>query len=270
MGTYLDQILNFHREEAVNDPRPLDGLLDLARSVDKPRDFVTPLVESSLEELSLITEIKRRSPLKGDLEIDLNPADLANEYTEGGARCLSVLTDNNFFHGSLSDLRVARSFTELPVLRKDFTVDVRDVCDARIAGADAVLLIVVALDDHELLDFYSLATELSMAVLVEVHNEKDVERALSIDAEVIGVNQRDLSTFEIDSNRASYLAKFIPEEKVRIAESGIKTKFDALKILQAGYDAALVGEALVTSNNRFSTMQDLRFPFKGSNIRERE
>src|SRR5262249_22488808 len=152
--------------------------------------------------ISVIAEVKRRSPSAGDLNLELDPADLAIRYTDGGASCLSVLTDAKYFGGSISDLQAARSATTLPVLRKDFTVDERDVADARAVGADAILFVVAALSDSELTRFLQLAKQLSLSALVEVHNEYEIERALDAGADVIGVNQRDLHTFEIDNHLA--------------------------------------------------------------------
>ncbi len=208
--------------------------------------------------LAVVSEVKRRSPSKGDLYVDLDPAELAREYQSGGATCLSVLTDAEFFGGSVQDLQQARSATELPVLRKDFTVCAIDVVDARLMGADAVLLIVAALDDVELKDFFQLATELGLDVLVETHDEAEVERALAVGAELIGVNQRDLITFQVDSERAIRVGRSLPEEVTRIAESGIGGPSDAELLYEAGYHGVLVGESLVTAGNQRSAVAALR------------
>src|SRR5688500_12346974 len=168
MWTYLDRIVAAHRRAAEADERPLDELLEHAQEMPAPRPFRTAIVEDS--GLSVIAEVKRRSPSKGDLAADLDPADLAKSYEAGGATCLSVLTDEDFFGGSAADLAAARNGCHLPVLRKDFTVSARDVCDARLMGADAILLIVAALRDDELTSFRSLAAELDLAALVEVHD----------------------------------------------------------------------------------------------------
>ena len=162
---------------------------------------------------------------------------------------MSVLTDTDFFSGSPDDLIEARSATALPVLRKDFTVDSRDICDARIMGADCVLLIVAALDDAELKDLLSLTKELNMDALVETHDEGEVERALNAGAEMIGVNQRDLVTFEVDQERALRVVQEIPQSIIRVAESGIRSIDDAKALAEAGYIAVLVGEAFVTSED---------------------
>jgi len=219
-----------------------------ARRVAPPRDFVAA-IRSADGDVAVISEVKRRSPSKGDLCPGLDPAALARQYQAGGAACVSVLTDSEWFGGSVTDLRSARKAVELPVLRKDFTVAERDIADARVMGADCVLLIVAALDQSELIDFHELATDLGMSVLVEVHDEAELERALAADARMIGVNQRDLVTFEVDQRRAVRVGKAIPPGVVRVAESGIRSRSDADALVQAGYHALLVGETLVKSGD---------------------
>ena len=197
--------------------------------------------------MAVIAEIKRRSPSKGDLFADLDASAVAAQYAEGGATCLSVLTDETWFGGSVADLQSARDAVGLPILRKDFTVDARDVVDARLMGADCVLLIAAALDDAELADFHTLARELGLDVLVEIHDEDELERALTVGADLIGVNQRDLVTLAVDQERAVRMAPQMPEGVVRVAESGVRDRADAAALAEAGYHALLVGETLVTS-----------------------
>ena len=208
--------------------------------------------------MAIISEIKRRSPSKGDLFADLDPATLARSYAAGGANCLSVLTDEEHFGGSPADLAAARFAVDLPVLRKDFTVSAHDVVDARLMGADAILLIVAALDDAELADFHDLATELGLSVLVETHDRAEVDRALAVGAEMIGVNQRDLVTFEVDTARAVEVAVAIPDSVVAVAESGITAPEDLPPLYEAGYKAALIGETLVRSGDPEKTVQAMR------------
>jgi indole-3-glycerol phosphate synthase len=172
---------------------------------------------------------------------------VAKVYAAGGAACLSVLTDAEFFGGSADDLAEARSAVDLPVLRKDFTVGTADVCDARLMGADAVLLIVAALAPGELGDLLGAARGLGLDALVEVHDEAEAEVALDAGAEVIGVNQRDLVTFEVDTQRAVRVAGSLPDHIVRVAESGVRHRDDVTRLADAGFDAVLVGEALVTA-----------------------
>ena len=240
MATYLDEILAAHRASAAAPVRP----------------FRAALAEAG--ELSVIAEIKRRSPSKGDLAIDLDPATTAKTYEDAGAACISVLTDTEFFGGSPEDLRAAREACSLPVLRKDFTVTVDDVFAARGMGADAVLLIVAALSDSELSEFSNAARAAHLDVLVEVHDEAELERALAGGADLIGVNQRDLVTFEVDTGRAQRVAKAIPDGVVKVAESGVSTGDDARRLRDAGYDAILVGESLVTASDIASKLRELR------------
>ncbi len=245
-ATYLDRILAAHRASAAADPRDARELIERARSVAATRRGFRARLTSDAG-VSVIAEVKRRSPSKGDLRVDLSPGDLASDYSSGGAACLSVLTDEHFFGGSIDDLQQARCATDLPVLRKDFTVDERDVADAAVMGADCVLLIVAALSDSELAQLLALARSLELDALVEVHDEAELTRALAAGADMVGVNQRDLVTFEVDRQRAERLAPLMPASVVRVAESGIGGPADLPRIRDAGYDAVLVGESLVRS-----------------------
>lgn len=255
MPTYLDRILAAHRAAAANDTRSLDDLLELARSQPPARGFADALRRET--GLAVIAEVKRRSPSKGDLAPELDPAVLAKSYAAGGASCLSVLTDADFFGGSSADLQEARRAADIPVLRKDFTVSANDLCDARIMGADAVLLIVAALDDAELVDFLALSSELGLDALVEVHDESELERALAAGATLVGVNQRDLVTFEVDTSRAERVRSSIPAGVLSVAESGVRGAADARRLREAGYDAVLVGEALVRSGDPTTAVREL-------------
>jgi indole-3-glycerol phosphate synthase len=208
--------------------------------------------------VAVIAEVKRRSPSKGALAPDLDPAALAASYEAGGAACVSVLTDVEFFGGSPSDLAAASAGCALPVLRKDFTVDERDVLDARLMGADCVLLIVAALDDGELAAFHQLAEEVGLDALVEIHDEAELERTMAVGARLVGVNQRDLVTFQVDTARAVRMAPLMPTGVVRVAESGITGPADAAVLAEAGYHAVLVGESLVTHGTPTEAVDALR------------
>jgi indole-3-glycerol phosphate synthase len=258
MATYLDRILERHREAAAADPRTLCELVAQTAARSPCRGFRAALLASP--EIAVIAEIKRRSPSKGDLHADLDPAETARAYASGGASCVSVLTDVEFFGGSVADLQAARSAVALPVIRKDFTVDARDVADARLMGADAVLLIAAALDPFELVELHELASELGLDTLVEVHDEPELEEAMNAGASLIGVNQRDLVTFEVDHQRAERMAKAIPDGVVRVAESGVRDADDARRLADAGYDAILVGESLVKSGDPSAAVRALRVP----------
>ena len=246
MSTYLDRILAAHRAAAARDPRDVDELTARAHDLPPTRGFEAALQRDGL---GVIAEIKRRSPSKGELAPGLDPAELAAAYERGGAACLSVLTDGEFFGGSPDDLERARAAVSLPVLRKDFTVSDLDVCDARLMGADAVLLIVAALDDHELAHLHSLALRLGLDVLVEVHDADELNRAVELGATMIGVNQRDLVTFEVDRERAAALRPLMRGGTVSVAESGVGGPVDAAGLRAAGYDAILVGESVVTASD---------------------
>ncbi len=254
MPAYLEEILVSHRARAAADDRALAALLEQAHATPAPRDFAGALRGSGL---ACIAEIKRRSPSKGDLDPDLQPELVAKEYVAGGAACLSVLTDSDYFGGSPADLAAARDASGLPVLRKDFTVQEADVVDARLMGADAVLLIVAALDDDMLRRCAARADDLGLAALVEVHDEAELERALAVGSRIVGVNQRDLRTFSVDSERAGGLAAKIPSEVLAVAESGVRDADDARRLAEAGYDAILVGEALVRAGDRVDRLRGL-------------
>jgi indole-3-glycerol phosphate synthase len=258
-ATYLDRIIERHRQRAAADDRHLDDLIASAKALDPARGFAAALAETAERgELAVISEIKRRSPSKGDLNAELDPAALARSYAAGGASCLSVLTDVEFFGGSTADLQAARGAMKLPVLRKDFTVSARDVCDARLIGADCVLLIAASLDPSELAEYHALAIEIGLDALVEIHDEAELEVALAAGATLIGVNQRDLVTFEVDHERAVRMASAIPDEAVKVAESGVRGPADARSLRAAGYHAILVGETLVTASDPASALAALR------------
>ena len=256
VATYLDRILAAHRAAAVADDRPIDDLVAQAAKQEPTRGFRSALEAEA--GLSVIAEVKRRSPSKGDLAPDLVPDVLAKTYEEAGAACLSVLTDRQFFGGSPADLMAARGAVDLPVLRKDFTVSAADVCDARLMGADAVLLIAAALDDAELADLSALAVELSLDALFEVHDEAELERVMATGARLVGVNQRDLVTFTVDTDRAVRVAAAIPDHVTKVAESGVGGGADARRLRDAGYDAVLVGESLVTATDPGAALRELR------------
>jgi indole-3-glycerol phosphate synthase len=255
VATYLDAILGAHRAAASRDERSLDALVAACGDRPPTRGFAAALRRPG--DVAVIAECKRRSPSKGDLAPDLDPADLAKRYEAGGAACMSVLTDVEHFGGSVDDLQAARAACDLPVLRKDFTVDLRDVADARLMGADAVLLIAAALDDDELRRFHDLAVGLGLDALVEVHDRRELDRALAAGATLVGANSRDLRTFEVDLEGAAALADAMPEGTTTVFESGIRTAADVAVVRDAGWDAILVGEMLVTSGDPEHAIREL-------------
>jgi indole-3-glycerol phosphate synthase len=206
---------------------------------------------------AIISEIKKASPSKGVLVEDFRPADLARSYEKGGAAALSVLTDRDFFQGSLDDLRAARQACSLPVLRKDFTIAEYHVLEAAASGADAILLIAAILDEAELRGFRELAASFQMAALVESHDAAEVEKSVRSGAQIIGINNRDLRTFQVSLDTSVDLAPKIPGGVIKISESGISNAEHIQRLTQAGYDAFLVGERLVRSENAAHALREL-------------
>jgi indole-3-glycerol phosphate synthase len=207
---------------------------------------------------AVIAEIKKASPSRGLLAADFDPAGLARQYENGGAAALSVLTDRDFFQGSLADLGTARAACALPVLRKDFTISEYHVIEAAAAGADAILLIAAILDIEQLRDFRQIAAEYRMAAIVEAHNQAELDKALGSGAEIVGINNRDLHTFEVNLETSIRLAPGIPPGVLRISESGIFSGIDVCRLLKARFDAFLVGEHLVKSGNAAEALRELR------------
>lgn len=238
-NTILDRIVARKIEELA----ALD-VASLPVSDSPPRPFAAALRRAD-GRVALIAEIKRASPSKGVLIEDFQPVRLAQQYAEGGASALSVLTDRDFFMGSLADLAAAREAVSLPVLRKDFTIDERQIAEARAYGADAILLIVAILDDAKLRDLYAAAAAHGLAALVEVHTQAELERALRLEPQLIGINNRDLRTFKVDLNVFRSLAPYVPPQVTLVAESGIYTPQDVAEMAAHGASAILVGESLV-------------------------
>ncbi|MCK4178147.1 indole-3-glycerol phosphate synthase TrpC [Aciditerrimonas ferrireducens] len=248
--TYLDRIVDWHRARAATDRRDPAALQAELADLPPCRGFAAALrARAETGRLAVVAEVKRRSPSKGPLAPDLDPADLARHYEAGGASCLSVLTDHEFFGGSPEDLAAARGAVGLPVLRKDFTLGPLDVLDARRMGADAVLLIAAVLGPRQLGPLVALAEQLGMDALVEVHDERELAWALEAGAALVGVNQRDLVSFAVDPERARRLAAAMPAGLVTVAESGIGGPADAGPLAAAGYHAVLVGESLVRASD---------------------
>ena len=257
--TVLDEILATKRDEVTMLHRPQVRELLRAQALAAPptRDFVGALrpVDGTI---GVIAEFKRRSPSKGDLAPDLDPAVTAKAYAAGGASCLSVLTDQHYFGGTVDDLVAARGACELPVIRKDFTIDEVQIYEARAIGADAVLLIVAALPENSLLtDLHELAVSLGLAVLVEAHDDAELERARAVGARIVGVNARNLDTFAEDLGVGERLASRLPSAVVAVAESAIRSVDDAARMAAAGFDAVLVGEMLVKASDATASVRGL-------------
>jgi indole-3-glycerol phosphate synthase len=239
----LASIVGTKQAELERLRKRVDELEAEAAAAPPPRGFREGL--SAPDRVALIAECKRRSPGAGPIRPDLDPAKLTRGYASAGASALSVLTDAEYFGGSAEDLEAVCRATPLPVLRKDFTLDPLHVLEARGMGADAVLLIVRILSDQALSSLHARATDLGMSVLVEVHDRVELERALAIGADLVGINNRDLSTFETDLGTTLRLVDEVPDDVVVVSESGIRSPEDAARLGEAGVDAILVGEALL-------------------------
>jgi indole-3-glycerol phosphate synthase / phosphoribosylanthranilate isomerase len=253
----LERILARTRERVFEQRRvfPLERMQRSAPTPTGRRPFLPAIARPG--QINVIAEFKRRSPSRGVIREDLHPMQVAQAYEVGGAAALSVLTEEQFFGGSLEDLKDARAATLLPALRKDFVIDPYQVWEAWYAGADAVLLIVAALGDGELKALHQTAQEAGLDALVEVHDRVELERALSAGARAIGVNNRDLRTMEVRLENALELARFIPAGIVAVAESGIQGPGDIRRLREAGYDAYLIGETLMTGADPRATLETL-------------
>lgn len=250
----LARIVARKREELAAASVPLSELERRASRAVR-RDF-TGALAAALP--AIIAEAKKASPSKGVLAPDYDAARIARTYESGGASALSVLTDESFFQGSLADLEAARTAVALPVLRKDFTIDPRHVFEAAAAGADCILLIAAILTETQIREFQALAASYGMASLVEVHDAAELDIALAAGAKIVGVNNRDLHTFEVSLATAEALAKSMPEGIVRVAESGIHSAGDVRRLQDSGYQAFLVGEHLMKAGDPAAALRALR------------
>ena len=246
--TVLDKILAHKVEEIAvrKSQRPLPVLREAAGEIPAPLDFAGALRR---EHVALIAEVKKASPSKGVMVEDFDPVAIASAYAANGAAAISVLTDERFFQGSLRYLEAVRQAVNVPLLCKEFVIDPYQVYEARAVGADAVLLIVAALEDDQMAELYGLITALGMAALVEVHHEGEMARALHLDAKLIGINNRDLKTFHVDMETTARLAQLVPDGVTLVAESGISSAEDVRRMGQLGAHAVLVGESLVKAED---------------------
>ena len=240
----LEEIIAVKRAE-VERLRPIAARLkDQAFEVKDFRGFRAALKRSD-EQLAIIAEVKRASPSAGVIAADADPGEKAKEYQQQGAEAISVLTDKTFFQGTMSDLAIVHDAVTIPVLRKDFIIDRLQITQAVAGGADAILLIAAALTFSELLSLSEAAAGMNLDTLVEVHNEEELSRAIEVGAKIIGINNRDLTTFEVDLSVTEELSELVPAEVVLVSESGYKTVDDVRRAHQCGVDAILVGEALM-------------------------
>ena len=250
----LDSIIEGVREDLAKRRKSLGQLHEEMSQAPAPLD-AHPVLKGDV--MKVIAEVKRSSPSKGSLSAITDPAALAEQYQIAGASVISVLTEERRFKGSLADLTAVRSRVSIPILRKDFMVDEYQFFEARAHGADMVLLIVAALAKSQLRDFYDLATDIGMAVLIEVHTADELERAMEISPRIVGVNSRNLKTLEVNPAAFAELSPRIPNEFIRVAESGISRRADVEFAQSHGADAILVGEALVTSADANLAMRSL-------------
>ena len=252
----LDKIIAQKREEVEQKKKVATMPYLQERIADqKPPLDLAPALKG--DHIRLIAEVKKASPSRGLLRPNLNPTKLARTYAEGGAAAISVLTEVNYFMGSIEHLAAIRGAVELPLLRKDFIFDSYQIYESRAYGADALLLIAAILSQGQLKELVSLSRSLGLRCLVEVHSQREVEMVVLSEAEIIGINNRDLRTFAVDINTTRRLRPLIPKEKIVVSESGIKTRNDIEKLRKWGVDAALVGEALVTGNDVPAKMKEL-------------
>lgn len=252
MSDILTKIVAVKHQEvaAAMRRKPLDAVRFDAESRVLTRDFAGALrAKIAAGKPAVIAEVKKASPSKGVLRADFIPADIAQSYAEHGAACLSVLTDKDFFQGSVDYLKQARASCELPVLRKDFIVDPYQVYESRVMGADCILLIAACLDDAQMASLEALALSLDMAVLVEVHDRAELDRALKLKTPLLGINNRNLQTFEVSLDTTLTLLKDVPADRLLVTESGITTPAEVARLREAGVNAFLVGEAFMRAED---------------------
>jgi len=258
MLTKLEEIIAATRERVSTTKRSVDVRgLEAAAEGHRPRGFRRQLRDVGRSGVAVIAELKKASPSKGLIRENFSVAELAKELQQAGAASLSVLTDERFFQGSLTNLQAASAATTIPCLRKDFIVDEFQLLEARAYGADAVLLIVAALTDRELRTFSSRARELELDVLCEVHDKEELRQALDGGYETIGVNNRDLHTFRVNLNTSLQLAELMSPKIVKVAESGIETGEDVSRLREAGFDAFLIGESLMRAQRPGDALREL-------------
>jgi len=256
MPTILDQIVATKRAEIDRAKRLVpEAALHRLADAPAPRDFAAALAAGP--PIRLIAEVKKASPSAGLIRVDFDPVAIARTYEAHGAACLSVLTDEPYFQGSLDDLRRVRAAVALPVLRKDFVIDPYQVVEARAAGADAVLLIAECLDDAALHSLHNLVIELGMTPLVELYEPANLPRTLHVGVKLIGINNRDLRTFKVDIEHTIHLRQEIPSDRLVVAESGIRTHADVVRLQDAAVNAMLVGESLMRESDIGATVDRL-------------
>ncbi len=255
-GTILERICTTKEEEVKERLGHItkDRISKASEDIRIPLDFYAALGK---KDLSLLAEIKKASPSKGLICANFDPVYFANQYEAGGASAISVLTDETYFQGSVAYLKQVREQVQLPILRKDFIIDAKQIRESYEMGADAILLIVACLTDTQLSEFYAIATGFGLACLVETHTQEEIERAIAIKAKCIGINNRNLKIFETNLQTSLDLHKYIPKDCISISESGIRTKQDCSRLQETGFNAVLIGETIMRQPNPQAFIEEL-------------
>ncbi len=257
MNSILEKIVDRKRVEveAAKTSRPLEDVIAAAQNAPPAKDFLSPLRAD--DSVALIAEVKKASPSKGIIRSDFDPVEIAKTYARSGASCISVLTDEHFFQGHIEYLVAIRQAVDVPLLRKDFIIDPYQVFEARAAGADAVLLIAECLNDQQLIDLHRRIVELGMTPLVELYDAENIAKVLAAQPVLVGVNNRDLNTFEVDLNHSLNVKRLLPPSVTFVSESGINDRSDVLRLADPGVDAMLVGESLMRADDISAAVKTL-------------
>jgi indole-3-glycerol phosphate synthase len=255
----LEEIIAHKRKEVeeLKHAKPLAELQRSLESLPAARDFSAAVADHGFDDISCIAEIKKASPSRGVITTSFVPEKIARDYVQGGARAISVITDKTFFQGSPEFIGAVKKQARIPILRKDFIIDEYQVYESRAIGADAMLLIVAAVNDEQLVRFLAIAQELKLSCLVECHSKNEIERAVNCGATIIGINNRDLATFEVNLEVSLNLKRFIPNHVLAVSESGIRNAHHVYQLRQVGFDCILVGEQLMTQQDRAKALQQL-------------
>ncbi len=257
MKTILDKIVDYKKEELASVRRRV-SLKDVQSKADDAEPTRPFLGNFRKNEINIIAEVKKASPSKGIICEDFNPIKIAEQYQEAGAKALSILTDEHFFQGQLDYIAQIKKQVTLPCLRKDFTISDYHIFEARGAGADAILLIAAILEKAQLKDYQSLAMELDMSVLIEIHNEAEWEKISDLNPKLVGVNNRNLKDFTVDLNHSYELVKLMPKNITKISESGLQTHNDLVNLQSAGFDGFLIGETFLKEKNVGAALRKIR------------
>ncbi|MAR79328.1 MAG: indole-3-glycerol phosphate synthase [Rhodospirillaceae bacterium] len=260
MKNILNEICNYKKNFVEERKRilPLKKLEELCKVTNKTRGFHNAIINSSKKnKLALIAEVKKESPSAGLLFKNYEPEKIAKIYEDSGASCISILTDEKYFKGSTNDLKEVKENTNLPCLRKDFIIDPYQVYESKALGADAILLIMAVLEDNLAIEIEKLALKLNLDVLIEVHNRKEIERALNLQSKLIGINNRNLKTLKTDIENTKTLAPFIPKDYTLVSESGLKTNKDIIKLSKYGVKGFLIGESLLNTESIYNATKKI-------------